>query len=250
MQSTERFSNRAEHYARCRPGYPEAVVETLAAEAGLRPGAAIVDIGAGTGISSELFLRHGYSVTAVEPNAAMRAKAVERLGANPQFRAMSGTAEETGLPSQSADCVLCAQAFHWFRAEEAKREFRRLLKPRGVIAVMWNLRNSNFSPFMAGLEALLMRYCPDYADRVHQETRQAIAGVRALGDAVNAREFSWVDPLDHETLMGRLLSASYVPLEGHPNHAPLLADLNVLFAEQARDGRIDMVYDTKLYWTL
>lgn len=249
MQPTERFSNRADRYARYRPGYPEAVVEILAVEAGLPAGGTIVDIGAGTGISSELFLRHGYAVTAVEPNSAMRAKAEEWLGANPHFHAVAGTAEETGLPSQSADCVLCAQAFHWFRAEEAKREFRRLLKPGGVVAVMWNLRNSEASPFMAGLEALLMRYCPDYADRVHQETRQAVAGVTALGDAVKARELPWVDLLDHETLLGRLLSASYVPLEGHPNHAPLLADLNALFTEHARDGRIDMVYDTKLYWT-
>jgi len=250
MQPTQRFSNRADNYARFRPGYPAAVVETLRSDAAWKRGGRVADIGAGTGISSELFLRHGYEVTAVEPNAAMRAKAEAWLGANAQFRAVTGTAEETGLPDQSFDGVICAQAFHWFRAEEAGREFRRILRPGGVIAVMWNLRRSDASPFMAGLDALLLRHCPDYAGQVVQETQRSVASVMALGDAVQPRELPWVDPLDRDTMVGRLLSASYVPLEGEPGHEPLLAGVHCLFDREARDGLVDMVYDTKLYWTL
>ncbi|MEO8658961.1 MAG: class I SAM-dependent methyltransferase [Bryobacteraceae bacterium] len=145
MNPTERFSSRADAYARFRPTYPEEVVDLLETEAGLRPSALVADIGAGTGLSSALFLRRGYQVTAVEPNAEMRAKAVASLGAEARFSAVSGTAEATGLPSESVDCVLCAQAFHWFRLEQTKAEMYRILKPGGIIAVMWNLRRPDAS---------------------------------------------------------------------------------------------------------
>lgn len=250
MQPAERFTNRADNYARFRPGYPEAVVETLRSEAPLPAGARIADIGAGTGISSELLVRHGYWVTAVEPNAAMRTKAVAWLGADARFRAVAGTAEDTGLPAASFDGVVCAQAFHWFRAEEARREFRRILRPGGVIAVMWNLRRSDDSPFMAGLEALLMAHCPDYAGLVVQETQRSVESVMALGHSVRTRVLPWVDTLDRETFMGRLLSASYVPLGGAPGHDAVIAGANALFDRCARNGRVDMLYDTRLYWTL
>src|SRR5215475_8725050 len=67
-----RFTGRAENYARFRPGYPDAVIDLLRAEAGWSEQSAVADIGAGTGMSSELFLRNGNRVWAVEPNADMR----------------------------------------------------------------------------------------------------------------------------------------------------------------------------------
>ncbi len=73
VEQLERFTSRADYYARSRPGYPDDVIRILEAGAGWRPSSIIADIGAGTGISSELFLRHGNEVWAVEPNADMRA---------------------------------------------------------------------------------------------------------------------------------------------------------------------------------
>jgi len=108
MKPTERFSNRADEYARWRPSYPSEAVDAM----GVAPGALVADIGAGTGISSELFLRRGCRVVAVEPNAAMRDKAEQALAAYSDFRTASGTAEATGLQDESVDAVFCAQAFH------------------------------------------------------------------------------------------------------------------------------------------
>ena len=247
MEPTERFSSRAGHYARYRPGYPEAVVDTLEAQAGLRPGNMVADIGAGTGISSALFLRRGYAVTAVEPNDEMRARAAAALGANPAFRAVAGTAERTGLPAAAVDCVLCAQALHWFRLPEASMEFRRILRPGGLIAVMWNLRKRAASAFMEGLETLLYAHCPTYAEQVFKDTQKAVVNVRTLSAEVNAGVFEWVDPLDREVLLGRMLSASYVPLEGEANRA-VVEGLVRLFEQQQQGGRVEMVYETKLFW--
>lgn len=249
MGPTERFSTRAGYYARYRPRYPEAVVDTLESEAGLRPGSMLADIGAGTGISAELFLRRGYAVTAIEPNAEMRAKAIAALSANPAFRALPGTAEQTNLPAQSIDLVLCAQAFHWFRLQETKQEFRRILKPGGLIAILWNLRRRDASPLMAALEDLLFEYCPSYAEHIFKDHEEAITNVEQLSPEVQARTFDWVDTLDRLAFLGRMLSASYVPLEGAPNHSALFAGLNRLIETHARHGQLDIVYQTRLFWT-
>jgi SAM-dependent methyltransferase len=249
MKPTERFSSRAEAYARFRPTYPQKVVDVLEAEAGLWPGASIADIGAGTGLSSALFLRRGYQVTAVEPNAEMRAKAVASLGAEPRFSAVSGTAEATGLASQSVDCVLCAQAFHWFRLAETKAEMYRILKSGGVIAVMWNLRRPDTSEFLHELEAALLRYCPAYADRILQEHDVAQANALALAPEVHLHHTFWEQEMDRAALIGRMESASCVPQLEEPNHDEFFATVNGLVDRHAdANGMVRLLYDTRLYW--
>ncbi|TAM27744.1 MAG: class I SAM-dependent methyltransferase, partial [Rhodanobacter sp.] len=103
LQSTERFSDRVTDYVRYRPNYPAALRDWLHHEQGVTSDWQVADIGAGTGISSKLFLDAGHAVTAVEPNAAMREAAVAWLGANPNFRAIDGRADATGLPAASID---------------------------------------------------------------------------------------------------------------------------------------------------
>jgi SAM-dependent methyltransferase len=178
----------------------------------------------------------------------MRAKATAALGASPAFWAIAGTAENTGLPAASVDLVVCAQAFHWFRLPEASVEFRRILKPGGVIAVMWNLRQRQASAFVEGIESLLYEYCPTYAEHVFKDTEEAVVNVQKLSADVRGRIFEWADPLDREALLGRMLSASYVPMEGDANRA-VLEGLNQLFDEHQHEGRVAMVYQTKLFWT-
>ena len=76
--STTRFSNRVENYIKYRPGYPEEIIAYLKEQNVLRDDSVIADIGSGTGISSELFLKNGNKVYGVEPNKEMR-EAGERL---------------------------------------------------------------------------------------------------------------------------------------------------------------------------
>src|ERR1700743_2267340 len=106
QNSTTRFSDRVEDYVKYRPGYPAEIVSYLQQEYGLTTDKTIADIGAGTGISSELFLKAGCNVTAVEPNNEMREKAIELLAAYPRFNAVNGTAENTTLADNSMDAVI------------------------------------------------------------------------------------------------------------------------------------------------
>ncbi len=100
---TGRFSDRVDDDVRFRPGYPPRVVDYLRGKGWLALGSVVADIGAGTGISSMLFLDAGFRVEAVEPNAPMRAAAVGRLGHHREFHPVDGRAEATTLADSSID---------------------------------------------------------------------------------------------------------------------------------------------------
>ena len=223
-----------------RPGYPDALVEELR-RAGLGAGAEVVDVGSGTGISTDLFLRHGCSVTGVEPNAAMRAAAAAR-----GHRVVEGTAEATGLPGACADLVFCAQAFHWFRREEAKREFLRVVKPGGLIALTWNLRRTTGSEFAEGVERLLLGCSEDYSARVRTGTEETVDSLQGLFAPAEVRLFETAhgQRLDWPALLGRLLSASYEPQED----AGFAAAARALFDRTQVGGFVEMIYDCRMYW--
>lgn len=245
--ATQRFTDRVADYVRYRPDYPPALLAWLRDEQGVTPDWTVADVGAGTGISSRMFLDAGHRVIAVEPNAAMRAAALEWLGGNARFSAVDGRADATGLPGASVDLVAVAQAFHWFDPEAARAEFRRILKPGGLAAIWWNSRRLAGTPFLSGYEALLLRYGTDYtsvAERYADDARmRAWFGEGFRGAAC----FPHGQKLDFEALRGRLLSSSYAPKAGHPNHAPMLRALRELFDACARHGTIDFDYDTRVF---
>ncbi|MBP0589867.1 class I SAM-dependent methyltransferase [Paraburkholderia sp. LEh10] len=245
--STQRFTDRVADYVKYRPSYPREVVTFLRTVCGIAEDARVADIGAGTGISAQLFLNAGHAVVAVEPNQAMRAAADGWLNDYSGYSSVHGTAEATTLQSGSIDLVIAAQAFHWFDPTAARREFARILKPRGLIALFWNSRSLDGTPFLAGYEALLQRFSDDYqavAERYADD--ESMAAWFGEGHAHNAR-FPNVQRLDFDGLRGRLMSSSYAPKAGHPNHEPMLAALRALFDRTAQDGTVEFVYETRVY---
>jgi SAM-dependent methyltransferase len=132
------FSAAAEVYERARPGYPDDAVAWVAERLGIGPGRDVLDLAAGTGKLTRQLVPLGARIVAVEPIDAMRAE-LER--AVPGVEALAGTAEAIPLADQSVDAVTCAQAFHWFRPDEAVREIRRVLRPGGGLALLWNGRD-------------------------------------------------------------------------------------------------------------
>ncbi|TAM00712.1 MAG: class I SAM-dependent methyltransferase [Paraburkholderia sp.] len=245
--STRRFTDRVADYVKFRPTYPRELVTFVHANCGIAPLARIADIGAGTGISAKLFLDAGHPVVAVEPNAAMRAAADQLLGDYPNYRSVAGTAEATTLDTASVDLVMAAQAFHWFDEKGARREFARILKPRGQIVLFWNSRLLEGSPFLAGYEALLQRFCSDYA-RVAERYPDDAAMAEWFGDGFERKTvFPNAQLLDFDGLQGRLMSSSYAPKPGDPRHEPMLAALRTLFDHTQQDGRVNFVYETRVY---
>jgi SAM-dependent methyltransferase len=247
LHSTARFSDRVDDYVRYRPDYPPALIEWLQREQGIDANWRVADVGAGTGISSKMFLDAGYRVTAVEPNAPMRAAAERWLQAYENFDAVDGRADATGLPDASVDLVTVAQAFHWFDQEATRREFARILRPRGLAAIWWNSRRLTGTRFLEGYEALLLQFGTDYtsvAERYADDVRmRAWFGAGFRGSA----RFEHAQRLDFEALRGRLMSSSYAPQAGHPQHKPMLHALRELFDNCAEHGTVSFDYDTRIF---
>jgi len=151
------FTDQVGAYA-ARPGYPPALVDALVAHVGVRAGDAVADLGAGTGIFTRHLAARGFAVTAVEPNAAMRAAAPELSG----VRWQSGTGERTGLASASQRWLVAAQSFHWIDAERGLAEARRVLAPGGHFTVLWNDRDNPRSEILTETMAVLHRVVPEY----------------------------------------------------------------------------------------
>jgi SAM-dependent methyltransferase len=248
---SSRFTQRAGDYVRGRPGYPEPLFDALVAAARLPPGAWVADVGAGTGLSAEPLLERGLRVAAVEPNAAMRAAALARLGGRDGFRAVAGSAEATGLDAASVDLVLAAQAFHWFDPARARAEFLRILRPAATgsdptVALVWNARRATGTPFLAAYEELLLRFGTDYREVGHRGVNaERLAGF--FGAAPAHRRFENRQDLDLDGLRARLLSSSYVPAAGRPGHREMLEELARIFRAHAAAGRVRLEYDADLY---
>lgn len=246
--STERFSSRVADYVRYRPGYPPSLLEWLHRDIGVPAETRVADIGAGTGISTQLFLAAGHPVTAVEPNGPMRDAAAQWLAADyPRLTVVDGTAEATTLADASVGLVAAAQAFHWFDTDAVRREWARILQPGGMALVFWNSRLLDASPFLVGYERLLIDYGTDYTEVA--ERYQSDDEMRAwFGDGLRGiARFPNVQHLDLDSLRGRLLSSSYAPQAGHPRHLPMLAALQQLFDTCAVNGQVAFEYQTRAF---
>lgn len=244
---TERFSSRVENYARYRPSYPNGVVDVLCDECGLTSESVVADIASGTGLFTRLLLENGNRVFGIEPNKEMRAAGEHYLVGFPRFTSIAATAEGTTLADHSVDLITCAQAAHWFKREEALREFQRILKPDGLVAIIFNDRQVKRNAFADDYERLVVKYGTDYSE------------VQRLGRIFEGTDFFTpfhcekrtlpnFQDFDYASLEGRLLSSSYAPQAGDPQHAPMLADLRLSFEKHQRNGRVRMEYDTNIYF--
>jgi SAM-dependent methyltransferase len=237
----DRFSNRAQDYANYRPSYPAAAIDLILQGLGKPSRLVVADVGAGTGISARLMADRGATVWAIEPNAAMRAAAAPH--ALVEFR--DGTAEQTGLPDQSVDLVLCCQSFHWFNKPVALAEFHRILKPNGRVALMWNNRNLD-DPFTQEYSAIVGKA----ADRqiFDQDDRKSAAALEQSRWFTNFRIHTPLHTyaLNQEGLIGLVLSSSYVPKSGE-RYEPLLVELQDLYQRWANADRVQLSYRVNLF---
>lgn len=245
--SKTRFSNRVRNYSLYRPSYPKGIVQSLKTEGVLTEATVIADIGSGTGISTRLFLEHGYRCIGVEPNRAMREAAEEQLAAFDRFESLDGSAEATTLPADSIDLIVAGQAFHWFDQSASKYEFQRILKPGKHVALIWNERNDAGSAFQAGYEDLLRFYCNDYDQVDYKRVDERALTTFFSPYQYSVHQYSNQQRFDFQGLQGRLLSSSYCPLEGEINYEPVMQGLRKLYDEHQTNGQITFDYQTRLY---
>lgn len=242
--ATQRFSGKVDDYIKYRPGYSPALIDFLSLECRLTPDCIIADVGSGTGLMTELFLKNGNVVYGIEPNREMHEAAESRLKGYAEFRSVEASAESTTLNSSSVDFVTVGRALHWFDFQKALLEFSRILKPQGWIVIVWLKRKSS-SAFLVEYDDLLTRYAKEHKQK--KERQLALEGLlKAAAFKRKALEDEWV--FDFENLQGLTLSFSVSPRVGDPNHAPLLGALHSLFGRYQDNGMVTISYETLIYY--
>lgn len=239
----ERFTGRVESYRRFRPRYPAVIADLLRRECGLSSDAAVVDMAAGTGLLTEVFLAAGFAVTAIEPNAEMRTACSKLKRIYPKLRCIGGTAEETGLPGHSTELITVAQAMHWFDLERTRAEFVRILKPDGWCAVIYNNRHLSGDAFHNAYEQFLLEFGIDYESVKNQHVgRKRLAPFFAPAE-MKCAVFPNSQALTGEGFEGRILSSSYIPRPGDERFHRMHSELQKLFDKHQSAGVVTVEYD-------
>jgi SAM-dependent methyltransferase len=247
MDPTQRFSDRVADYVRYRPSYPRPLLDVLTRAHALAPDSAVADIGSGTGLLTRLFLEQGHRVWGIEPNPEMRAAGEDQLREFPRFISVPAAAENTGLPPDSIDLVVAGQAFHWFDRARARVEFARILRGSQPVALVWNERLVDASPFLRDYEQFLRDHATDYAKVDHRHMTPEVIAAFFAPAPVQRFTLPNRQVLDFPGLRGRVLSSSYIPAPGHPGHDDMLIALRALFDRHAREGNVTLEYVTLAY---
>lgn len=243
-----RFSGRVADYVKYRPGYPVEILDLLASQCGLTPESVVADIGSGTGKLSQLFLENGNLVYGVEPNTGMREAAEQLFAEYATFESVDGSAELTRLPDECCDLIVAGQAFHWFKPEYARREFARILRSDGFVALIWNDRKTEGSAFSAEYDELLTAVAPDYRKTVDHKQFDIATLAAFFGGPFRETQFPYSQAFDQNGLIGRAASSSYFPPRNSNEFAAAVAKLITLFERFAKNNRVTFEYTTRVFY--
>lgn len=234
------FGSVAAGYAALRPGYPAAAVAALLGAGG--DGLRVLDVGAGTGLLTGEVLAAGHDVVAVDPAPEMLGQLVARW---PGVPVVAGTAEALPLTGGAVDAVVAGQAAHWFDVAPAAREIRRVLRPGGVLGLVWNTRDETV-PWVAALGEALAGEA-----RGHEADQAVVDRFAAeLEAAVTVEESGIVQRLTPEQVVGGIATRSYVAVMGARDRDVFLDGIRRLLAThpgtRGRDT-LELPYRTAAY---
>jgi ubiquinone/menaquinone biosynthesis C-methylase UbiE len=244
-QFTDRFTGKAAEYAQYRERYkPEVILPLLREWCGLTPDWTVADVGAGTGMAGDLFRTNGNRVFAVEPNDEMRSTCATLHALDAAFIIVDGSAEKTGLADASVEMVAVGRALHWFDVEEAIREFRRILKPHGWVAILASGRSEDGREENVAYKEMMQ------ASTGRDSTRDPFLVVYRQMDTFFAggqfrhAEVASEMTLDWDGIRGLTLSLSHVPMPGAAEFTAFEAELRRYFDRFQQNGFLTLTTKT------
>lgn len=236
----------ADAYDRGRPGYPQAAIDRLVSELRIDSGSQVVDLGAGTGQMTAALSHYAAGILAVEPVESMRRKL---RALHPNIPVVAGTAESIPLADQSADVIVCAQAFHWFDGFKALAEIGRVLTPAGRLGLIWNVRDESCE-WVARLTKIIDPYAGDTPRFRRGRWREVFEATDRFTPLKHA------SVVHHHTgppslVVDRIMSISFIaalPQQERRGVEKALNDLLQNHSELRGRDRIDFPYETVIYW--
>lgn len=240
MSTHQVYASKAEKYARYRWDYPAEAVEAIFSTAQVTSRSIVADIGAGTGILTRHFAGRVQQVYAIEPNLEMRREAARRLPVGSGCAVLGGSAEAIPLPDHSVDLIIVAQAIHWCNPEPTRREFLRVLKPGGWLALISNhpverAAGDNFPDNLNRICTLENGVNP--AKGSPPEFKRP-SDFYFGGSHYQSFNYSFDYQQDWESFIGSLCSASYMPDEDHPAYPRFEKAARELFDRFSLNGKL------------
>lgn len=246
MDTVRRFDGRAKDYTAGRPGYAAKLIDHLYSKYGISSSSIIADIGSGTGKFAKHLLEKGSEVYCVEPNDDMRRVAETELCGFANFHSVQGNAENTTLENGFADFITAAQAFHWFDAKKFRQECARIIKGKGKVFLIWNVRD-NEDALNQELYQIYRRYCPGFKgfvggiEKDDPRIREFFDGQYDYAVFDNRLHF------DKEKFITRNLSSSYSLKDGDREYEAYMDALSTAFDRHAENGVVSFANQSVAY---
>jgi SAM-dependent methyltransferase len=199
------YATAADAYEKGRPDYPRAAIELLRDTLRVDAASTVLDLGAGTGKLTRLLVPTGARLLALEPVEGMRRKLGQMV---PSAVLLDGVAEAIPLPESSVDAAVAAQSFHWFHGDLALPEIHRVLRPRGRLSLLFNLRDERVD-WVARISHILDRHGRDAPIHRFGAWRRSFSDSRLFAP-LGEHEFTHTQELDLEGLLERVASISYI----------------------------------------
>lgn len=243
----EGFGKEAATYERVRPSYPADAVAWLADNLALVPGRTVIDAAAGTGKFTRLLVPFGAALVAAEPVEGMRRSFVSAV---PGVPVIAAVAEALPVGGAKADAITVAQAFHWFDADRAFEEFRRVLRRGGRVGLIWNARDRS-SDWVNEVWSIMDRVEKRAPWRDHEQWRDSALGTRHGFGPLHTGTFRHEQPITPEGVVERIASVSHVAVLPEADRERVLDEVRSLLADHAQTrGRTDLriPYRVDTYW--
>ncbi len=231
----------ADVYERGRPDYPAAAIARIVEKLELRPGRTVLDLAAGTGKLTRLLVPSGANVVAVEPVREMRVELERRV---PAVAVLAGTAERIPLADGWVNAVTVGQAFHWFKADEALREIRRVLRPGGGVALVWNARDER-NPLQAALSSVIDPLERDTPRRKGRDWKTMLSE-SGLFERCERKLFEHEQVVDEQGVVDRVVSISFIAAS--PKAARDEVEAQVRALVRGAEQPIRLPYMTEVYF--
>ncbi len=238
MHFRDLFSTRRRHSDFATSPYTEDLVHLLAGRFGIQPGEQGAYIGAASTRLATLFLDHGHSLVATATSPAGKTELETLKHRWPSFRVTTGTPEATNLPPSSVDFILSERALHLPRLGAIRDEFRRVLRPGGVVVVITDNRVYGGSAQQEAYDQLLRTHCADF----HEKTAPAgiAAKVSEFFNSADVFEDAFVGrhALSLSALIEQTTCLPIAPKPEDPAHEPMLRALKHFFTDWAQEGYV------------
>lgn len=242
------FGDDPAAYHAARPPYPDELFEVLRRRCGLGPGAAVLEIGPGTGLATERLLAAGADpLLAIEPDARLAAFLETRL-ASARLDVLRASLEDAQLPDAVFDLGVAATSFHWLDQASALAKIRAALRPGGWWAMWWmNFGDLGSDPFQIATRHLFAETRRSPGHGVDSDREARLADLAEAG-FVDAEVDYWPMTLTLETPRLQALYATYSPIQALPpdKRAAFLAELGVI-ADRDFGGTVERRFSTILY---